>query len=320
MNLIILVLACPFFALGQNTAEAGSIRVSRCDECADIVLKLPEVEYPSYVGFGPHTYEGEVGIFVVIGPNGEVASAKGISGHPYFRPMLEKASLTAKFKPAIVDEKAETRRAVIFYQITPPKDPVETASSRAKMAIINGRATNLRKPEYSQNAENLCASGQVKVEVELDEDGKVLKATQFDGDQILFDVARKAVVESTFRPIPHVVTRSKGVVVYNFVPDRKCADVGNIYGRWREIPTFSIHPHSIIQEETVVIVRLGIDVMNGKVIAATAIGGHSVNRKALELDAMKIVFSPVAHWSPNILAKGFIKLKLKKDRTVTPIP
>lgn len=305
--------------LGQEPDTPGSITIVRCYECADILVKLPEIEYPRYLGYGAHKAEGEIGIQIVIDENGDVDSAKGISGHPFFRPMLEKASLTAKFKPTIVDGKAVKKRAVIFYQITLPQYVKETEKARAKLGIINGRAIELPKPEYSPQAKDLCASGQVKVEVEVSEEGKVLKAVPFSGDEVLFDVARTAAQAATFRPLPHSNIRSTGIVVYNFVPERKCMDVGNVYGRWRKTPQFSVHPHSTIQVETEVVVRLGIDGLIGKVNVAKAIGGHPLNRKAIEAEALKITFSPVTHWPPNAIGKGFVKLRIKKDRSVETI-
>jgi Periplasmic protein TonB, links inner and outer membranes len=303
---------------GQQPEIPGSIKVVRCYECADIVIDLPMVEFPSYVASGPHKWEGEISIQIVIGENGDVESAKGISGHPYFRPMLEKASLIAKFKPPVVDGKVVKKKAVIFYLITLPQYVKETVKARAKLGSINGRAISLPKPEYPQELKDLCASGQIKVEVEVSEEGKVLTATPFSGDEVLFDTARTAAQAATFRSLTHAVVRSKGIVVYNFIPEGKCVDVGDVYGRWRERPQFSVHPHSIIQVEMEVLVRLGIDVMNGKVIAAKAIGGHPLNWKAFEADALKIIFSPVTHWPPNVVGKGFIRLRIKPDRTVEP--
>lgn len=103
----------------------GSIKVSRCYECEDLMIKPPDVAYPDYVGYGPQEYKGEVGVQITIGEEGNVESAKGISGNMYFRPMLEKASLSAKFKPTFVDGKSVKKTAVIFYKITPPGKETE---------------------------------------------------------------------------------------------------------------------------------------------------------------------------------------------------
>lgn len=274
------------------------------------------MQYPGYLGYGAHKADGYVGIQIVIDEKGDVESAKGISGHPYFHPMLEKASLTAKFKPTIADGKVVKKKALIFYQITLPQYVKETAIARAKLGIVNGGAIKLPKPEYSQHAKDLCASGEVKVEVEISQNGKILNSTPFSGDEVLFDAARIAAQSSTFRPLPHPSIRSKGILVFNFVPERKCVDVGNVRGKWLNAPHFSIHPHSIIQVETEVLVRLGIDVQIGKVIAARAIGGHPLNSKALETEAMKLIFRTSLINSPPIIANGFVKLRIKRDRSV----
>lgn len=143
---------------GQSSDTSGSIKAILCYKCVDIVVKLPTVEYPASVGYGAHTYEGDVHIQIVIDENGNVESAKGISGHPLFRPMLEKASMTAKFKPTILYGKAEKLGAVIVYNITPPKFEDEASKSKVKLGIINGRARSLPKPEYSRELKELCAS------------------------------------------------------------------------------------------------------------------------------------------------------------------
>lgn len=57
-------------------------------------------------------------------------------------------------------------------------------------------------------------------------------------------------------------------------------------------------------------------VRSAKVIAAKAIGGHPLNSKIIEAEALKITFSPVIHWPPNVIGKGFIKLRVKSDRSV----
>lgn len=251
-------------AADHEFAGSGSIKVILCYKCADIAVNLPMVEYPRYIGSGPHKWEGEIGIQIVIDEIGDVVSAKGLSGHPLFLTLLEKESLTAKFKPTIVDGKADKLRAVIVYKITPPNFEDEATESKVKLGIINCRATRLPKPEYPQVLKDLCASGQIKVEVEVSEEGKVLKAMPFSGDEALYDVSRIAAQNATFRSLTHSTVRSNGIVVYNFVPDKKCMEVGNVYGRWREKPQFSIHPHSVIDKETEVLLRLGIDGSIGK--------------------------------------------------------
>ena len=300
----------------DELTSSGSIKAIQCYKCTDIVVKLPTVEYPASVGYGAHTYEGDVNIQIVIDESGNVESAKGISGHPLFSPMLEKASMTAKFKPTIIDGKGKKLKAIIVYKISPPKFEDEATKSELKLAIINGRAIDLSKPEYSQQAKDLYASGQVKIEVEVSEEGKVLKAIPFSGDEVLFDVARTAAQAATFRPLPNPSVRSNGIVVYNFVPGRKCVNAGNVYGKWLKTPQFSIHPYSIFEEELEVVIRIGIDALSGKVIAAKAIGVHPLNSKTFETEAMKLTFHPSFINSPPIIAKGFIKLRIKADRTV----
>lgn len=83
---------------GQENSRTGSITMIRCEGCGEILVP-PTVAYPGYVGFGPHTYSGEVSVLIVINQVGRVQSARGISGHPYFRTLLEKASVAIRTSP-----------------------------------------------------------------------------------------------------------------------------------------------------------------------------------------------------------------------------
>lgn len=187
------------------------------------------------------------------------------------------------------------------------------------LGVINGRATSLPKPAYPKHLQDLCAEGRVEVELLLDERGKVLETTPLSGDELLYEVAQEAAKLARFsRPLSQNV-RSKGIVVYNFVPETKCIDAGNIFGKWLKKPSFSIHPHLIIEEEREILLRIGINPFTGEVVAAKAIGGHPISGKTLEAEAMKLKFRPAMINAPYFNVKGFFKLKVKKDRTVTPV-
>ncbi len=304
---------------GQNDeAVSGSIKLSRCHDCEDLIVKLPEVPYPAYVGNGPHIYEGEVGVQIVIDENGDVESAKGISGHRYFRPMLEKASLAAKFKPTIVDGKPVKRTVVIFYKIAPPKTSSEIEEEPPqRLGIINGRATSLPKPAYTREMENLCASGKVEVEVLINEKGNVLEAKAISGDELLHETSIAAAKKAKFRP--YIGPKSKGLVVYNFPSKRQCIDGGVLNGRWRDNPKFEIPPHAEIEEELDIDIRMTVELVTGRVMAAKAMNGPLTVRNALEKTAMQVKFSPFYHGT-LVHVKGIIKLKIKPDGSVKILP
>ncbi len=64
--------------------------------------------------------------------------------------------------------------------------------------IVNGKATKLPKPDYSQEAKDFCAKGQVEVEVLIGEDGNVLEAKAISGDGLLYASAVEAAKKAKF--------------------------------------------------------------------------------------------------------------------------
>ena len=85
---------------------------------------------------------------------------------------------------------------------------------------MNGKATNLVKPEYPPAAKAVRASGAVNVQVTIDEQGNVISASAVSGHPLLRAAAEKAARESKFAPtmLSGKAVKVTGVVVYNFVP------------------------------------------------------------------------------------------------------
>jgi TonB family protein len=86
--------------------------------------------------------------------------------------------------------------------------------------VLNGKATNLVKPEYPKSALAVRASGAVNVQVTIDEEGKVISASAVSGHPLLRAAAVKAARESTFPPtrLSGQPVKVTGIIVYNFVP------------------------------------------------------------------------------------------------------
>ncbi len=80
-------------------------------------------------------------------------------------------------------------------------------------------ATNLVAPTYSQTAKSLYLTGQVTVEVEIDESGDVTSTKSKDGHRLLRESAEQAAKRSKFKPVivDGKAMKSKGFIVYNFV-------------------------------------------------------------------------------------------------------
>jgi len=88
------------------------------------------------------------------------------------------------------------------------------------MQILNGRALTLGRPEYPQDAAIRRLEGTVIVQVEIDEAGNVITASDMcQGPPYLSEAAVRAAWKSRFSPtkISGVPIKVKGVIQYNFV-------------------------------------------------------------------------------------------------------
>lgn len=126
-----------------------------------------------------------------------------------------------------------TRRAAGEVSVQPAFDAVQQTpvgndnsdgaqNSSAKTidaGVINGRATSLPQPDYPPAARAVNASGAVKVQVTLDEQGNVIAASAVSGHPLLKAAAEKAARSATFSPTRLSGTPIKvtGIIVYNFV-------------------------------------------------------------------------------------------------------
>lgn len=103
---------------------------------------------------------------------------------------------------------------------TPTPRPSLTPSNNRSVngGVLNGRAVNLATPSYPQMARQLHASGQVTVEVAVDETGRVVAAKAVSGNPLLRSAAENAARQSRIMPsrINNENVRTTGLLVYNF--------------------------------------------------------------------------------------------------------
>jgi len=86
--------------------------------------------------------------------------------------------------------------------------------------ILNGYAVSLPKPEYPVRAREQHLSGKVVVEVEIDEQGKVISARDVCGGiPYLGEAAVKAALKARFAPttVSGVPVKTKGVLQFSFI-------------------------------------------------------------------------------------------------------
>lgn len=103
-----------------------------------------------------------------------------------------------------------------------PKTPVEQPKKEKPVVmtggVVNGKAINLVKPQFSAAAKAVRASGTVNVQVLIDEKGNVVSASAVSGHQLLRQSAESAARASKFTPtfLTGQPVKVTGVIVYNF--------------------------------------------------------------------------------------------------------
>ncbi len=102
------------------------------------------------------------------------------------------------------------------------KPPVE-AAPKAKppiqsLGVVNGKAKFLPKPIYSAAAKAIRATGDVNVQVLIDESGNVVSASAASGHPLLKGEAEKAARNAKFNPtlLSGQPVKVSGVIVYKF--------------------------------------------------------------------------------------------------------
>lgn len=116
-----------------------------------------------------------------------------------------------------------TTAEVTKEDVPPPppvkKDPVVDRKPPAQsLGVINGKASYLPKPIYSQAAIAMRADGKVDVQVTIDESGRVISAKAVSGNILLRPAAEQAARDAKFTTtyLSNVAVKVTGVIVYNF--------------------------------------------------------------------------------------------------------
>ncbi len=86
--------------------------------------------------------------------------------------------------------------------------------------ILNGTAKSLPVPKYPIAARLAKVTGEVKVQVIIDKNGKVISAKAISGDRLLIPAAEKAASEAIFTPtkLSGQAVIVSGIIIYNFNP------------------------------------------------------------------------------------------------------
>ncbi len=107
----------------------------------------------------------------------------------------------------------------------PPPSPKPTPSTTpdnrppVNVGVLNGRAINLPKPAYPTAAKQMNATGQVAVQVAVDEFGNVTSAKATNGHPLLRAPAEAAARQSKINPVKvgNQSVNATGILIYNFI-------------------------------------------------------------------------------------------------------
>jgi TonB family protein len=107
-------------------------------------------------------------------------------------------------------------------QPTQPPSNTETSSENkgpVEGGFLNGKAIDLPKAAYPEEARKTRAAGTVQVQVLVDETGKVVSATSIFGPDVLRAAATKAAMRAKFKPriVGGAAVMVKGILTYDFV-------------------------------------------------------------------------------------------------------
>lgn len=183
--------------------------------------------------------------------------------------------------------------------------------------IVNGKATYLPKPIYSDEAKRYCADGKVEVEVLIDENGSVKSANAISGDKLLQESSVTAAKAARFflaNDMPPIIF--KGIVIYNFDSLSKCLKGGVVNKKAISIPKPNVvgnilsPSHTKLTVDSVIDVNIVVD-PSGNVISARATSGHPLVRNAFERSAIGAKFYPTPY--VNINVKAVIRYVVKPN-------
>src|ERR1043166_6697962 len=98
-------------------------------------------------------------------------------------------------------------------------DSATDEKAPAEGGFMNGKAIELPKAVYPEEARKTQAAGTVQIQVLVDETGKVISATAIFGPEVLRDAAVKAALRAKFKPmmVAGVPVKVSGILTYDFV-------------------------------------------------------------------------------------------------------
>ena len=137
--------------------------------------------------------------------------------------LLEEITATGA-NPVTVLSEQEYQAKFGWLDLKPSANPLRPITGEFRNGIIhadslNGSATKFPRPVYPEIAKSEHVSGEVKVDVVIDETGKVISATAVSGHRLLRPSSVGAARQAEFPPTLHAgkPVKVSGFVTYTFV-------------------------------------------------------------------------------------------------------
>ncbi len=227
-------------AFGQSDEKSEKAeRPIVCSDCGFSLkgnpISLPQPEYPK-AALAVNA-SGTVGVSIKIDEQGNVIKADAVSGHPLLRAAAVKAALQAKFKPAMLSDKAVQYLSFIRYNFAPRDswksgteiDLKQTQTTKPRYEIkpistIIGKPIKLFKPPFPANCRcKFSKNYKIVVQFTVDEKGNVESAKAVSGHPLLRQASEAAIRASKFHPslVALEAVKTSGVIVYDYVLVKK---------------------------------------------------------------------------------------------------
>ncbi|MCZ2391202.1 MAG: energy transducer TonB [Acidobacteria bacterium] len=142
------------------------------------------------------------------------------------RAYAKREAESVKFEPLRDNKNDKDERHWVEFKFVAPTtntriENVKTVSPQPIIGgVLNGKATDLKKPVYPEAARRMRATGTVAIRILIDEKGKVMTAEVISGHPLLAAPSRAAACYSKFSPTTlkgHPV-KVTGRILYTFVP------------------------------------------------------------------------------------------------------
>jgi Gram-negative bacterial TonB protein C-terminal len=140
--------------------------------------------------------------------------------------------IALNFQAQTTKRKKKTKRIAVIKSQTKKKNISKVIS----LGVVNGKALNLVRPEFSLAAKSVNVRGSVNVSILIDEEGNVIDAKAVSGHPLLRANSVSAALKSTFEPITigGNPVRVRGIIVYNYISDTfNWLEIGNAFGEPR---------------------------------------------------------------------------------------